>query len=167
MAAVVVDPAAARVLGLSAMESLPRPESAWHPGQRLGFDIRLRPVVRLASALRTDRETFRKGAEMDAFLAHVLRKDDGADRGEIYMRWLTKRLEGAAEIDPALTRLSQFERRVIVRNRQRIDGPDATFHGTLTVTDPAAFAALLARGIGRHLTYGYGMLMLRPPQKAA
>ena len=34
--------------------------------------------------------------------------------------------------------------------------------GILTVTDSAAFAALLARGVGRHRAYGYGMLLLRP-----
>jgi CRISPR system Cascade subunit CasE len=39
-------------------------------------------------------------------------------------------------------------------------------HGTLTVTDPTTFATCLARGVGRHVAYGYGMLMLRPPKKA-
>ena len=34
-----------------------------------------------------------------------------------------------------------------------------------TVTDPVAFVGLLARGMGRHRSYGYGMLLLRPPQR--
>ena len=38
-------------------------------------------------------------------------------------------------------------------------------HGALTVTDPDAFAALLARGVGRHRAYGYGMILLRPPNR--
>ena len=37
--------------------------------------------------------------------------------------------------------------------------------GVLTITDPDAFAQLLARGVGRHRSYGYGMLLLRPPGK--
>ena len=34
--------------------------------------------------------------------------------------------------------------------------------GILTITDAAAFSNLLARGVGRHRAYGYGMLLLRP-----
>jgi CRISPR system Cascade subunit CasE len=41
--------------------------------------------------------------------------------------------------------------------------PDATFRGTLRVDDPARFAAAaLARGVGRHRAFGFGMLLLRP-----
>ena len=47
-----------------------------------------------------------------------------------------------------------------------LEGPDATVHGTMTVTDPTAFARLLAHGVGRHRAYGYGMLLLRPPGAA-
>ena len=39
--------------------------------------------------------------------------------------------------------------------------------GALTITDGEKFAQLLARGIGRHRAYGYGMLLLRPPGKPA
>jgi len=31
------------------------------------------------------------------------------------------------------------------------------------VQDPQAFAALLARGLGRHRSFGYGCLLLAPP----
>lgn len=41
--------------------------------------------------------------------------------------------------------------------------PWALLHGTLEVRDPAAFMALLARGVGRHRAFGYGMVLLRPP----
>ena len=40
--------------------------------------------------------------------------------------------------------------------------PDVTFRGTLQVTDPDRFHALLARGVGRHRAFGFGMLLLRP-----
>ena len=40
--------------------------------------------------------------------------------------------------------------------------PDAIMHGALIVSDPGAFHALLARGVGRHCAFGFGMLLLRP-----
>ena len=42
------------------------------------------------------------------------------------------------------------------------EGPDAVIRGVLTITDSESFADLLAKGIGRHRAYGYGMLLLRP-----
>ena len=46
------------------------------------------------------------------------------------------------------------------RKGRTIDGPDATLTGHLRVIDPVAFAHLLTRGIGRHRSYGFGMLLL-------
>lgn len=162
-------PAHAAVISLDRLRSLPRPETAWTAGQRLGFDLRLRPVVRLASDLTGADDTgtsvsLRKGAEVDAFLAAVLR-DRPVTREGAYLNWLAARLVPAAELDLSASRLASFQRTRVIRNGRRIEGPDAVVHGTLTVTDPAAFAALLARGVGRHRSYGYGMLLLRPPQR--
>jgi CRISPR system Cascade subunit CasE len=162
-------PGLADVVRLDRLRSLPRPPDAWHPGQRLGFDLRVRPVVRLASALEGRTETgaplsLRKGAETDAFLAAVLR-GNATERETVYLDWLGERLAPAARLDPDTTCLASFRRSVVQRNGRRIEGPDATVHGTLTVTDAAAFADLLAGGIGRHRAYGYGMLLLRPPQR--
>jgi CRISPR system Cascade subunit CasE len=164
-----VTPAHAAVIALDRLRSMPRVASAWTVGQRLGFDLRLRPVVRLASALTgTDdsgaQVSFRKGAEVDAFLASVLR-DRKTTREGAYLDWLAGRLAPAASLDTAATRVVSFQRSNVQRNGQRIDGPDAVLHGTLTVTDPAAFADLLGRGVGRHRSYGYGMLLLRPQQR--
>jgi len=39
--------------------------------------------------------------------------------------------------------------------------PDVTLTGTLTVTDSDAFGTLLRSGIGRHKSFGYGMLKVR------
>jgi hypothetical protein len=41
-------------------------------------------------------------------------------------------------------------------------GPDAVFKGQLQVGDATAFNRLLARGVGRHRAFGFGMLLLRP-----
>ena len=37
--------------------------------------------------------------------------------------------------------------------------------GVLTITDSEAFASTLAQGIGRHRSYGFGMLLLRPARQ--
>jgi CRISPR system Cascade subunit CasE len=156
-------------VALDRLRSLPRPSSAWIAGQRLGFDLRLRPVIRLASTLSGQDEhgapvSFRKGAEVDAFLARVLRRE-ATSRETVYLDWLAERLAPVASLDRAASRLASFQRSVIRRDGRRLEGPDAVIHGTLTVEDPAGFAALLARGVGRHRAYGYGMVLLRPPQR--
>ncbi len=170
LARAVLTPAQAAVVRLDHLRSLARPEGTWAAGQRLGFDLRLRPVVRLASALVGTTEDgtavqFAKGAEVDAFLAAALRGTP-APREAVYRNWLAERLAPAATLDADATRLASFRRLRIQRGGQRLEGPEAILYGTLTVADPNAFAALLARGIGRHRTYGYGMLLLRPPQRA-
>ncbi|MFC7705775.1 type I-E CRISPR-associated protein Cas6/Cse3/CasE [Plastorhodobacter daqingensis] len=162
-------PGHAEVIALDRLRSLPRPAYHWAAGQRLGFDLRLRPVVRLASALTGRNEngvevSFRKGAEIDAFLSSALRGKENS-REKVYVDWLAERLTPAASLDLAATRLASFQRLRIQRDRKRLDGPDAVLHGTLTISDPAAFADLLARGVGRHRSYGYGMILLRPAQR--
>lgn len=165
----VLTPAQAAVVRLDHLRSLARPEETWAVGQKLGFDLRLRPVVRLASALAGAAEDgapvhFSKGAEVDAFLVAALRGTP-APREAVYRDWLAERLASAAILDSDATRLASFRRLRIHRGNRRLEGPEVVMHGTLTVADPGAFADLLERGIGRHRTYGYGMLLLRPPQK--
>jgi len=163
-------PANAEVVSLDRMRSLPRAGESWSVGQRLGFDIRLRPVVRLGEPLTGQDESGKeisisKGAEIDAFLASRLRGTQ-VTREARYIEWLSERLAPAAELDLTATRLASFSRLQVRRNGKKLEGPDAVVHGTLTVTDPLAFSEILARGIGRHRTYGYGMLLLRPPQRS-
>lgn len=155
------------VLDLTALEDKPMP-AIWTAGQRLGFDLLARPVRRLNAPVAG----FAKGAEIDAFLAHVLHHhpetlpDSHEHRREaIYLDWLAERLEGCATIDLAATRLFGFRRRRVARGGAAPEGPEATFHGTFKIQDTAQFAALVARGVGRHRAYGYGMLLLRAPNR--
>jgi CRISPR system Cascade subunit CasE len=48
------------------------------------------------------------------------------------------------------------------RRQRAVGGPDALLVGQLRVIDPDAFADLIARGVGRHRSFGFGLLMLRP-----
>ena len=162
-----------RVLYPDRLESKPMPD-IWRVGQRLGFDLRTRPVRRLRCDLDTRSGKICKGKEIDAFLLEALRQSPTARDGmagenrtreAVYLDWLAERLGPAATLVSSASRLARFRRVSVAREGHGIEGPDATIHGTLAVTNPGAFAALLARGVGRHRAYGYGMLLLRPPNR--
>ena len=172
----LADPLAAQTLGLGACSShggyrlRPFP-TRWAQGQTLGFEVRVRPTVRGAQG------------EQDAFLHAVAQaggKESGpVERAAVYAQWLREHLavrEGAPRqpwqgaVEVLDVQLSAFARRKIVRRTQAsvdqgrkgqaIDGPDATLTGHLCIADPVAFAHLLARGVGRHRAFGFGMLLL-------
>lgn len=141
-------------------------------GQRLGFRTRVCPITRTRTPgereLGVDRRGKAKCREMDAFVHATLSvsKDTRVDREEVYTTWLRAQMtrEGACTLDEA--RLTAFQREGMHRRGgPRIERPNALMEGTLTVTDPTAFTALLARGVGRHRAFGFGMLLLRPPTR--
>ena len=148
------------------------------PNQRLGFDVRVRPVRRLRGDITEGRgPTLRAGAEVDAFVVQARRQPESPDcrtpdrsalrRESIYATWLVERLADAVTIDTNGCRLVSFRRTRALRGDGRgPEGPDATIQGKLTVQDPEAFARRVRHGIGRHRAYGYGMLLLRPPKTA-
>jgi len=176
--------ASGRILELSALDSKVMPGS-WPQGRRLGFNVRVRPVVRIHAPLSNPRpgeSAYKAGAEVDAFVAEAQKAfpdgrpkivegtrstsamhDAGRDRAAVYRDWLTKQVASGAEIDVEQTEMVAFQRTRVSRGRATVEGPDAVFHGELTITDPIAFQALLARGVGRHRSFGFGMLLLRPP----
>jgi CRISPR system Cascade subunit CasE len=136
----------------------------WAVGHTLGFEVRVRPIIREGKT----------GRERDAFLA-AAEKAQGStlDRGEVYMQWLRDLLarQGGAELMDArmtryqqlgVTRKSQKGSADDVRQSRLINGPDAVLAGHLRVTNSQAFAQLLASGLGRHRAFGFGLLLLRP-----
>lgn len=160
------DPLQCRIIPPYSIDSKPMP-AEWAAGKRLGFEVRVRPIVR-----RTDKADARPGKEWDAFQLEAEQHPKGEmarSREEVYADWLRKQLEtrGGAMLESAT--LASFQRTRAVRKlRSRYsEGPDVLMRGTLQVTDGAAFANLLAGGVGRHRAYGYGMLLLRPVGRAA
>jgi CRISPR system Cascade subunit CasE len=151
-----------RVVDAGALACKPMP-GQWPPGLRLGFETRVCPVVRHAG---------RGGAaprEQDAFLAAVqgVAQDAPVEREAVYREWLGRELarDGAARLEQARMaafRRTRLERRGHSRAPGKLERPDVTFHGELTVTDSDAFGALLRRGLGRHRAFGFGMLLVRP-----
>lgn len=155
----------------------------WRAGARYGFEVRVRPVVRFGKSVRAARAErgdgwLRGAGEVDANTAARERVErnggdpDTVDRATVYIDWLATRLTGAATLDHAdlrhfrRTRALRNTHRSVGRRTHRVEGPDALIGGTLTITDPAAFAQLLVKGIGRHAAFGYGMLLLAPPPRA-
>lgn len=153
--------------------------ASFEAGRRVGFTARVCPIVRTHAPGDHPRATDRKGRarsrEVDAFLHATfgLPKEQLVSREEVYVKWLREEFEarGGAVMDAA--KMTRFERERITRRRApdaegqrastRSERPDAVMEGTLTVTDSVAFNALLARGLGRHRAFGFGMLLLRPP----
>lgn len=164
------DPKFTESCDLEGMAAKPLPTSLWRAGRRLGFEVRVCPVHRKAR----DGERHARGAEVDVFLSRCWEAGPGVavDREAVYREWLAARLAtGGARLVEA--RMVQFERTQVLRRThgdqrraRRVERPEARFVGTLEITDPEAFAELIARGIGRHRAFGFGMLLLRPPERS-
>ena len=158
--ATYADPLQSRVVPSSSIDSKTMP-SSWKAGQRLGFEVLIRPVVRCA------RGSEMAGKERDAFQVEAERHIRGRmnrNREEVYSDWLSERLGRRGACLEEAARLISFQRVRVVRKLRMhaSEGPDAVMRGSITVTEPSGFADLVARGIGRHRAYGYGMLLLRP-----
>ena len=180
IAAAAAPPDCLPVVRVGNLLTKPIPTS-FRKGQRLGFDVRIRPVRRLARDLRDSQSKtglLRSGSEVDAYRLELLRKRldgwrdagrsatvlDGVSRQAVYVDWLAERLAGVADLDPSKCSLANFRRSRARRGKGRgPEGPDATLHGEFLVRNPAEFARKLQLGVGRHRAYGYGMLIIRPP----
>lgn len=136
--------------------------SAWKEGQRLGFEVLTCPVSRKDSQ------------EKDVYLRRIDQTSDDQplpDREAIYGEWLARQLLESAALQQqrlqSFRLIRQFRRgRRSATNGKRgkhaITRPQALIQGEMTIVDGDAFSASLARGIGRHRAFGYGMLLLRP-----
>ena len=178
------EPAVYAALHLDELSAKPMPVT-FRSGQRLGFDVRVRPTV------RQDRDGNRdKSREKDAFLAAIERlpprgERDDVSREEIYRKWFGDRLKEAATLETF--GIASMRRTLLLRPEQIAAGnpnrnlhtvgllqrgvkgeqggsPEATFRGELSVTDPGRFLEMLTAGVGRHRAFGFGMLLLRPPK---
>jgi CRISPR system Cascade subunit CasE len=162
------DPKVMAALGVDTLASKLMP--TFVEGRRLGFSARLRPTV------RTDREGDRaRSRELDVFVAAKLAVTPGQalDKASIYAEWAHNRL-GQAGVDVDSLRIDGLESSDVVRRGRdrangsrplaRIPGHAVTVAGILRIADADGFATLLARGLGRHRAFGYGMLLLSPPE---
>ncbi len=147
---------------------------AFRQDQQLDFTVRVLPVSRAGR----QHPCFRPGAEIDVFYlkakADFMHLKAEADhdgpkpvREDIYLYWLKDRLArgGADLVASEVTgrRRTNLVRKTITKTRNVLrQHPDIDVTGTLIVRDPALFRASVARGIGRHRAFGFGMLLLKP-----
>jgi|YelNatPaOPRAMG01_1025707.scaffolds.fasta_scaffold22055_4 CRISPR system Cascade subunit CasE len=166
------EPLAYAACDFSAMAAKPMPR-AWRPGMRLGFEVRVCPVSRLSASSTRPVDNGREPGETDCFLAACLAAGASTrvDREQVYLRWLGRELFRGGAARMLAGRMLSF-RRVRLSRRDHGAGrrtiicerPDAVMTGSLEIADPASFDALLRRGIGRHRAFGFGMLLLKPPE---
>jgi CRISPR system Cascade subunit CasE len=172
-AAAFADPARYAACAWDCLASKPMPELA--AGRRLGFELRACPVVRLAGELEVAgkdgvQKRYGAGQEIDSWVHRrfMARESEEVSREAAYAEWLRERMGAAAEV--TAVRLDGFRRLRLVRRdhssprKSRVlERPDVLLRGDLELRDGEAFGRLLARGVGRHRAYGFGMLLLRPP----
>lgn len=137
-------------------------------GMVVAFSARVCPIVRLSSATGH----YKRGAEVDAFLAACAKVDEetDVDREETYIDWFKRRGELDC-VEITQTSMEEFAlSKMLRRGAKATNGkrgakpivrPDVTIEGKLEIKDSEAFAKTLARGIGRHRGFGFGMLRLR------
>ena len=151
----------------------------WSQVSDLGFEIRVRPIVRLsrrkvavnpAFAQRLEGAGLKPGSEYDVHrwrnLLAQTAQEPPVSKDLAYAEWLSQRAEqqGSCTIDPrcAVVARSQETRAVRDAHQEGFPGPDVVMRGLLQIQDPSRFEQLLEHGLGRHRAYGYGMLLLRP-----
>ena len=149
--------------GLEA-RSMPR---QWRVDAHLGFEVRVRPVVRS----REGRS--RPGHEVDVVAWHAQHVEDGSvlPKEDVYREWLAARLEtrGVRLVSARMVsmRRTRVRRRPVLSGTSRTardtEGPDVLFRGELAIADPDLFAGGLLSGVGRHTSFGFGCLLLSPP----
>lgn len=151
------DPAAHVAMATDVVASKPMPD-IWREGQTIGFQTMACPMSR------------KDGKEKDVYLRALDRLGDSAPtREQCYLEWFARQLETVAT--PSDLRLEGFGRVRMTRKSSapgggrrlvEVERPQALFNGVLTIRDPEGFAGLLARGVGRHRAFGFGMLLLQP-----
>lgn len=168
-------PEVQKVLDFNQLRSKKMP-SRLRDNQRLGFDIRVRPIRRSRlefnskSGAQGERRSSR--SEIDSYVwehTHSNSNRQGSTSSQeltrelVYRNWMLERLGSAAILEGCS--LHSFKRSTVVRGDFSLtEGPDVVLHGTISVQDSDLFKYLLKNGVGRHRAFGYGMLLLRPPR---
>lgn len=150
-------------------------DTSFATDHRLGFDIRIRPFRRVKKVGQSKKST----REIDVYQHAADRNGHEKEwhvensRESVYRAWLAERLGKAAELESA--KLVRFQRTIAVRKcagvgpdaggKGVIEGPDAVMQGVLKIKDGAVFSEMISKGLGRHKTYGYGMILLRPANR--
>lgn len=130
----------------------------WTAGRRLSIAVLACPVSR------------RGKTEKDVYLRELDEQGDAArPREAVYLDWFRRQWGDAVAFERL--ELVGFDRGRSLRRGQSAQGrvsrslerPRCRFSAVAEVRDGDAFHQHLARGIGRHRAFGYGMVLLAPP----
>lgn len=158
------DPLAHRVLAEDSLAGKRMPQQ-WRIGKRLELHVRACPITRKGS---TEKDAFLRA--LDRWIEKGENPDEKPVRAQIYREWF----EG--QIDPKILLLEHVAvegmrargawlRRSRATNPsglRTIERPEAHFRAVVTIRDAEGFAKMLQRGIGRHRSFGFGMIRLMP-----
>jgi CRISPR system Cascade subunit CasE len=148
-------------------QSASRPVPVLARGRQLAVSVRLCPVIR--HGCRGNE----RASEHDVLLWQARQRQvpvSNLDPVAVYGDWLRERAwpatAGAELLQLSVSGWRKPHPAGASTWRGRGDGglrlPDVTYTGTVEVTDPQAWMQQLARGLGRHRAFGYGMLLIRP-----
>jgi CRISPR system Cascade subunit CasE len=149
-------PNAFRALADGSLATKPMPVS-WQEGMRLQAEVLACPVS------RTDE------GEKDVYLRALDRLGDSAPpRMEVYAEWFRRQWGSTVTFEHL--EITGFSRRHLLRRitseglrkSRTLERPQAGFRTIVRIADSGGFGALLTRGIGRHRTFGFGMVLLSP-----
>lgn len=151
-------PQAWAALDVEGVASKPMP-SEWKQGKRLRLEVLTCPVSRKGSE------------EKDLYLRALDRfGHDAPSRAEVYQEWFVNQCRDALRFE-RLELLGMTARCRLLRrarndgNRLRtVERPQALLEADVVIANSDDFAGLLARGIGRHRAFGFGMVLLAPPR---
>ncbi len=162
-AKLVAEPAVFAVCDWAASAGKEMPIDALVADRVVNFEVRVCPVTRSDAG------------ERDIFLSEVEYAEqhgrDPRSRSDLYVDWLSKRIQdslAALVLDCTLIgfrRVSSIRKAVATDKKRKsasIQRPDALLSGRLMIKESARFVELLAHGIGRHRSFGYGMMLIRP-----
>lgn len=159
LAQINAQPLAWEALDVEGIAGKPMP-AQWRAGLRLHAEVLACPVSR------------KDDDEKDLFLRALDGMGDATPtRAELYAQWFARQWGNSARVQGVSLQGLQARARHLRRDRSAsgnrlriVERPQALFTAEIEVVDSEAFGRLLARGIGRHRAFGYGMILLSPPR---
>lgn len=149
-------PEAWAALEAAGVVSKPMPVT-WRAGRRLWLEVLVCPVSR------------REGEEKDIYLRALDRLGEAAPtRAEVYQEWFKRQCEGAVQLERIELLGMTSRSRLLRRDRSNgnhlrlIERPQVLIGAEVTIGNPDRFVTLLERGVGRHRSFGFGMVLLSP-----
>lgn len=129
----------------------------WRAGRLLGFELLACPITRRGANEDDVYRRHRRACDVNGTTPNT--------RADLYRDWLIRQFGNSCRLEEyrlEAFRTQRMLRKSNARTPNAFLAPRALFAGNLEIIDDQAFAALLARGVGRHRAFGFGMLLLRP-----